>query len=48
MQLARLEMAAIFGALARRVKRFHIKEEVRACNNVPRGFSKLIVSVEQV
>jgi cytochrome P450 len=46
MHLARLEMAAIFGALARRVKRFHIEEEGRALNNVLRGFSKLIVSVE--
>jgi len=44
--LAKLEMAAIFRALATRVKRFHIKEEVRNINNVLRGFSKLIISVE--
>jgi cytochrome P450 len=44
--LARLEMAAIFRALADRVKRFHIEAELRAVNNVLRGFSKLIVSVE--
>jgi cytochrome P450 len=46
MHLAKLEMAAIFRALATRVKRFHIEEEVRNVNNVLRGFSKLIVSVE--
>jgi cytochrome P450 len=46
LHLARLEMAAIFRALATRVKRFHIEEEVRNVNNVLRGFSKLIVSVE--
>ena len=45
MNLARLEMSAIFRALATRVKRFHIHEEVRAVNNILRGFSKLIVSV---
>ena len=44
--LARLEMAAIFRALADRVKRFHIESELRDVNNVLRGFSKLIVSVE--
>ena len=44
--LARLEMAAIFHALAGRVKRFHIESELRAVNNVLRGFRKLIVSVE--
>jgi cytochrome P450 len=46
LHLARLEMAAIFRALVTRVKRFHIEEEVRNVNNVLRGFSKLIVSVE--
>ena len=46
MHLAGLEMAAIFRALTTRVKRFHIEEEVRSLNNVLRGFSKLIVSVE--
>jgi cytochrome P450 len=44
--LARLEMVAIFRALASRVKKFHIEEEVRAVNNVLRGFSKLVVSIE--
>jgi cytochrome P450 len=33
MHLARLEMAAIFCALAARVNRFHIEEEVRSLNN---------------
>jgi cytochrome P450 len=46
LHLARLEMAAIFRALALRVTRFHILEEVRSFNNVLRGFGKLIVSVE--
>jgi cytochrome P450 len=46
MNLARLEMGALFMALARKVKRFHIEVEERALNNVLRGFSKLIVSVE--
>jgi hypothetical protein len=40
-------MNAIFLALATRVKRFHIQQETRNINNVLRGFSKLIVSVEQ-
>jgi cytochrome P450 len=44
--LAKLEMAAIFCALATRVRRFHIEEEVRSVHNVLRGFSKLIISVE--
>jgi cytochrome P450 len=44
--LARLEMIAIFRALATRVRRFHIEQEVRSVNNVLRGFSKLIVSIE--
>jgi cytochrome P450 len=44
--LAKLEMNAIFCALAGRVKRFHIQQETRNLNNVLRGFSKLIVSVE--
>jgi cytochrome P450 len=46
MHLARLEMAAIYHALAARVKRFHIERELRAVNNILRGFSKLMVSVE--
>lgn len=45
LHLARLEMSAIFRALATRVKRFHIEEEVRSVNNTLRGFRKLIVSV---
>ena len=46
MNLARIEMRALFTALARKVKRFHIEEEERMLNNVLRGFSKLIVIVE--
>jgi cytochrome P450 len=45
--LAKLEMRALFTALARRVKRFHIEAEERALNNVLRGFGKLIVTIEQ-
>jgi len=45
LHLARLEMIALFRALAARVRRFHIEEEVRGLNNVLRG-SKLVVSVE--
>jgi hypothetical protein len=39
-------MTAIFRALAARVKRFHVEEELRNINNTLRGFKKLIVSVE--
>jgi cytochrome P450 len=46
LHLARLEMAAFFRALAMRVKRFHIVQAVRNVNNVLRGFSRLLVSVE--
>jgi cytochrome P450 len=46
MNLAKLEMRALFTALARRVKRFRIEEENRMLNNVLRGFSKLVVTVE--
>jgi cytochrome P450 len=46
MHLARLEMRALFTALARKVRRFHIETEQRALNNVLRGFSKLIVTIE--
>jgi cytochrome P450 len=46
MNLAKLEMRALFIALARKVKRFHIEAEERVLNNVLRGFSKLIVTVE--
>jgi cytochrome P450 len=45
MHLARLEMTAIFRALAARVKEFHLHEEIRGVNNTLRGFSRLIVSV---
>lgn len=44
--LARLEMNAIFFALATRVKRLHVEREVRNLNNVLRGFEQLIVAVE--
>jgi cytochrome P450 len=46
MSLARLEMRALFTALARRVQRFHIEEQERLLNNILHGFSKLIVTVE--
>jgi hypothetical protein len=38
--------AALFIALARKVKRFHIEAEERALNNILRGFSKVIATVE--
>jgi cytochrome P450 len=44
--LAKLEMSAIFTALAARVRRFQIEEQVRNVHNVLRGFRTLIVSVE--
>jgi cytochrome P450 len=44
--LAKLEMCAIFNALAARVRQFHIEEQVRNVNNVLRCFKTLIVSVE--
>jgi cytochrome P450 len=46
MHLAKLEMSAIFSALATRVSRLHIEEEVGNVHNVLRGFKRLIVSVE--
>jgi cytochrome P450 len=46
LHLAKLEMTAIFRALATRVNQFHIEEEVRNINNTLRGFKKLIVAVE--
>jgi len=46
LHLAKLEMTAIFRALATRVKRFHIEQELRNVNNTLRGFKKLIVAVE--
>jgi cytochrome P450 len=47
MNLAKLEMQALFTTLARKVIRFHIEMEERALNNILRGFNKLIVTVEQ-
>jgi cytochrome P450 len=47
LHLAKLEMTAIFRALATRVKRFHIEQELRNVNNTLRGFKKLIVTVER-
>jgi cytochrome P450 len=46
MNLAKLEMRAVLTAMARRVRRFHVAEGERMLNNVLRGFSKLIVTVE--
>ena len=45
--LARLEMKAIFSALAKTVRRFQIEHEERIVNNVLRGFAKLNVSIER-
>ena len=45
LHLARLEMNAIFSALATRVKRFHIQQEVRNLNNVLRGLPEAVLSV---
>jgi cytochrome P450 len=47
LHLAKLEMTAIFRALAARVSCFHIEHEVRNVNNTLRGFKSLIVTVEQ-
>jgi cytochrome P450 len=46
LHLAKLEMVAIFTALAARVKRFRVHEDVRHVHNVLRGFERLQVSVE--
>jgi cytochrome P450 len=46
MNLAKLEMRALFTALARKVKRFRVEKEARMLHNILRGFSNLIVSVE--
>ena len=46
LHLARLKIAAIFRALATRVRRIHIEKEVRNVHKVLRGFRKLLVSVE--
>jgi cytochrome P450 len=45
MHLAKLEITAIFRALAKRVRRFHIREQTRKLNNVLRGFGRLLISV---
>ena len=45
MNLARMEMIALFTALAKRVRRFTILEEEAALNNVLRGFKTLRVGV---
>ena len=44
MNLARIEMVALFNALAKRFRRFTILEEERVLNNVLRGFKTLRVS----
>lgn len=43
MNLARLEMRALFEELAAKVKRFEIQSETRALNNVLRGFASIDV-----
>jgi cytochrome P450 len=45
--LARLEMKAIFSSLAKTVTRFHIEHGERIVNSVLRGFGRLIVSIER-
>jgi len=45
MNLARIEMLALFSALAKRIRRFTILEEEPVLNNVLRGFKSLRVSV---
>jgi cytochrome P450 len=47
LHLAKLEMTAIFCALANRVSRFRITKAVRNVNNTLRGFSSLVVTVER-
>jgi cytochrome P450 len=46
MHLAKLEMRALFAALARKVRRFRIEREERLIHNILRGFSRLVVEVE--
>jgi cytochrome P450 len=43
--LARLEMTALFGALARSVRRFEVGQADRVLNNVLRGFGRLETEV---
>jgi cytochrome P450 len=45
MHLARIEMRALFTALASRVQRFEVVEAKRSLHNVLRGFSHLRVKV---
>ena len=45
MNLARLEMVAVFTALAKRVRRFELGEHERALHNILRGFRRLDVKV---
>jgi cytochrome P450 len=42
--LARLEMKAIFSSLVKTVRQFHIEHEERIVNNVLRGFAKLFLA----
>jgi cytochrome P450 len=45
MNLARMEMLALFTALAKRIRRFTILDEEPLLNNVLRGFKTLRVAV---
>ena len=45
MNLARIEMVALFTQLAKRVRRFTIEQESRILNNVLRGFKTLRITV---
>jgi cytochrome P450 len=45
MNLARLEMTALFTALAARIRRFEIQNAERALHNILRGFTRLEVTV---
>jgi cytochrome P450 len=45
MNLARIEMLALFSALAKHVRRFTILEQEPVLNNVLRGFKTLRVAV---
>ena len=45
MHLARLEMRCLFGALAKKVKRFEVANPLRATHNVLRGLKSLDVTI---
>lgn len=45
--LAGLEMNAVFSSPAKMVRRLHIEHEERIVNNVPHGFPELSISVER-